>query len=336
MKRGDHLLVACSGGPDSVAMLRALSSLAPRRGWELRLSVAHVQHHLRPESASEGDAVFVERLCRRLALPLLRTDLGPIRDGNVESQARRGRYAALLGMAQLVGARFVAVAHHADDQLETVLMRLVRGSSLRGLAGMAWRRRMTRTVTLVRPLLGVDRAAVRDYLRQLRQPSRSDATNHDVRRWRARLRRDVLPVLRQLRPDAAGKAVALGDKLRAAARLVDRQVRQLTRTMDAGAMSRGELRGLSALVLGGLLRRVLGGAGVPRDAMGSRALAPLVRAVRDRVGGERRFEFRHGVRVTVTRERVSVASLPSGRRPRASRGRRKPASLSQKRARPRR
>ena len=143
VREGARLIVAVSGGADSVALLRALAILAPRRNWNLNLAVGHVQHHLRKRGA-EADARFVAALAKKLELPFLRADLEPPRPakGNREDWARKERYGALAEMAQAFGASFMVTAHHGDDQLETMLMRLVRGCSVRGLAGMRWRRRL--------------------------------------------------------------------------------------------------------------------------------------------------------------------------------------------------
>lgn len=212
---GDRVLVACSGGADSVALLRALHLLQDRRTWNLSLTVAHVQHHLRPEDEAEGDAAFVEALAGQLGLKYVRRDITPVEaDGNVEANAREQRYAALTEMAFEVGATYVATAHHADDQLETLLMAILRGTTAKGLRGIAWQRPLNESVTLIRPMLNATHAEAIELLESLDQPWREDATNLDKSRTRARLRHEVLPVLRELRPSVARKAVELGDALR--------------------------------------------------------------------------------------------------------------------------
>lgn len=314
LEAGERLLVAVSGGADSVALLRALAALAERRRWRLRLSVAHVQHHLRGDAA-EHDARFVEGLARELGLDCHRTDLEPAVAGegrNLEAWARRQRYAALARMADEAGARFIVTAHHADDQLETLLMRLVRGTSVRGLRGIAWRRAMSEaSATLLRPMLGATRAEVLDFLHAVGQPWCEDHTNADVTRDRARLRQVVLPVLHALRDDAPQQAVRLADHARDVHRLVRREVgRQFKRLVrvEAGQWSlpRDEARALPRVVLMGLLRRVLREAGVPGDRLTRAAVGPVAQAVRDGRGGERRFELAGGVRVGVRREGVAV------------------------------
>lgn len=213
---GDRLLVAVSGGADSVALLRALRLLAPRRRWGLDLRVAHVHHALRGEDG-ERDAAFVEQLAKRFELPFHRAEVRLEDPGrNVEAQARRLRYDALHDLARRLGCERVAAAHHADDQLETLLLALLRGRSVERMRAMAWRRPLTRDskVELIRPLLAVTRSEVIDFLHTLGQGHREDHSNRDASRRRNRLRRDVTPVLRELNPEAARAATRLADALR--------------------------------------------------------------------------------------------------------------------------
>lgn len=212
---GDRLLIACSGGADSVALLRALHLLHDRRRWSLSLQVAHVHHHLRPDEQAGADAAFVQALAQRLKLPYHRRDITPAdQPGNTEANARAQRYAALADIAAEADTPFVVTAHHADDQLETVLMALLRGTSAKGLRGIAWRRSLAAQVSLIRPMLAATHGQALDLLNHLDQPWREDATNADRSRTRARLRHEVLPILREIRPSVAFKVVELTDRLR--------------------------------------------------------------------------------------------------------------------------
>src|SRR3954447_11968021 len=207
--RGGAWVVAVSGGGDSVGLLRALHALAPGLG--LGLSVAHLDHGARGEAA-RGDAAFVADLAAALGLPF---DLGrwrPGRPGHFEADARRARYAWLVEVARARGASAVAVGHTRDDQAETILHRIVRGTGLRGLAGIPRRRTLAEGVSLVRPLLGVTRAEVRGYLAAIGQPHRDDDSNDDLSRTRARIRHDLLPRLaREYNPRVAEALVRLGE-----------------------------------------------------------------------------------------------------------------------------
>lgn len=311
---GSRVVAAVSGGSDSVAMLLALASIAPRRGWRLAITVAHVQHHLRDDA--EADARFVAELAAKLGLPFARRDLDLSKSkANLESAARAGRYAALLDIAREAGASLVATAHHGDDQLETLLMRLMRGSSVKGLAGMAWRRRIQpgSDVHLIRPMLAADHAAAVSLLEHLNQPWRTDHTNADIRRDRARLREQVLPVLRQMKPDVARRTVMLCDHVRDVAKVVDASVRSLATDMlrheEDGSISfdRRRAREQSSTTLTGMVRAALLMLDVAGDKLTTRTIGPAIAAIRDGRGNVRHFTFAGGVRMTVRRDRVVMS-----------------------------
>ena len=201
-----RVVVAVSGGRDSVALLHVLAAMA--EDWKLSLRVAHLDHGLREESRQ--DAEFVRQLSARHGLPVTveRRDVQAIcaREGwSLEDGARRLRYRFLAETAGRHSASRVALAHTADDQAETVLMRLVRGTGVTGLGGMPIRRRLDGaaeepraepgTVWLVRPLLELWRKDVTAYLDDLGLPFREDATNADLRFARNRIRHELLPLL---------------------------------------------------------------------------------------------------------------------------------------------
>ena len=189
------MLVATSGGADSVALLLGLHSLAARQGLTPRLIVVHARHDLREEA--DADAAFVGDLAGRLACPCVIRDL-PVRSAEdprgegVEALARRMRLGFFSDVALECGARHVVVAHTADDQAETILHRILRGTGPAGLQGMAPARELCDGVALVRPLLTVRRRVIRDYLESCGQPWCEDATNADVRYSRNFLRHHVL------------------------------------------------------------------------------------------------------------------------------------------------
>ncbi len=175
-------------------MLRACVAL--RQAMGLALHVMHLDHQLREESAA--DAAWVASLCQRFDVPftIARPD-GDLRAAGVgmEEAARDARYAAFIRTAQATGSALILVAHTADDQAETVLHHIVRGTGLRGLAGIPETRLLCEGVTLWRPLLTAKRSELRDYLASLPQEFRVDQTNDDVKLTRNRLRHEVLPLL---------------------------------------------------------------------------------------------------------------------------------------------
>jgi len=204
---GEHLLVAVSGGPDSTALLAALAELASGRG--LGLTAAHVDHGLRgAEGAAEADAVAA--LATRLGVPFVRCAVTVSAGPDLEARARRARYQALARVAQEVGARRIVTGHTQDDQVETVLLRLVRGAGRRGLGAM----RPVRG-RLWRPLLAATRADVRRFLAERGLGFAVDRTNADLRHARNRVRRLLVPLLRaEFNPRLGPALAALAERLR--------------------------------------------------------------------------------------------------------------------------
>lgn len=190
-------VLAVSGGPDSVALVHLLIEHMPSD----RLTIAHVNHQLRGDESDE-DERFVTQLAAHLgvACRTTRIDVAALaaqeRD-NLESVARRERYAWLAKIAHEAGADWVATGHTADDQAETVLFRLLRGSGITGMCGMAETRPLDNGVPLVRPLLMLRRPSIHDYLKDRGNAFRFDSSNLDRSLTRNRLRLELLPWLEQ-------------------------------------------------------------------------------------------------------------------------------------------
>jgi len=203
---GDGIVVAVSGGPDSTALLRALHDL--RQPLALRLVVAHLNHGLRGRDAS-ADRAFVRRLARRLGIPF-ESARAPIarlareRGVGIEAAGRDARYAFLHDVRARTGAKWIATGHTMDDQAETLFLRIARGTGPRGLAGIHTRR----ADGVIRPLIEVRRADARAYLHTLNQRWREDASNDDVSRDRARVRRSLMPALAEAFGPSSVEAIA--------------------------------------------------------------------------------------------------------------------------------
>ena len=217
----ERLVVGVSGGADSVALLMGLHSLAAGQGVPPKLLVAHAKHDLR--EAAAADAAFVFNLAAELGFSCMVRDVrvrepDDVRGEGIEGRARRLRYEFLTAVAREEGARFVVVAHTADDQAETILHRALRGTGLTGLAGMASARELSDGVALVRPLLAVPRGVVRGYLESRGQVWMEDATNADVRYARNFLRHAILaPCDAGPYPAAAASLTRLGSQAAAVA-----------------------------------------------------------------------------------------------------------------------
>jgi tRNA(Ile)-lysidine synthase len=189
---GDRIGVAVSGGADSVALLRILENLRDELG--VTLTVVHFDHALRGD-ASASDARFVAELARDRGLQIVaaREDVAAeaaLHGWNLEDASRRLRYAFFERVCAAGQATRIAVAHTAEDQAETVLAHLIRGTGPAGLAGI-----YPRANSVIRPLLATHRQDLREYLRAKNQSWREDATNRDTTRLRARVREQLLPIL---------------------------------------------------------------------------------------------------------------------------------------------
>jgi tRNA(Ile)-lysidine synthase len=214
-------VIGVSGGPDSVLLLHAMRLLSEQHGLCWQLHVGHLNHGLRGDDA-DADARFVEDLARQLALPvhIERADVPSevkTHGGSIEEVARQHRYEFLERVALKTDAAGVAVGHHADDDAETILHRICRGTGIRGLAGMRDQRaiRPASRVLLIRPLLQQRRRTIESLCQQRQIKSRTDDTNLDSRFTRGRIRNVLLPLLReQLNPNITDALIRLAEQAR--------------------------------------------------------------------------------------------------------------------------
>ena len=212
VRPGDRVGVAVSGGADSVALLLLLLELREKLG--IVLSVAHFNHKLRGK-ASDADEKFVAKLAAKhgLAFHVERADVAAKakrEKANIEDAARRARYAFFARLVKAGHVGRVAVAHTADDQAETVLAHILRGTGLAGLGGIH-----PTAGQVIRPLLDFRRADLRAYLRSKKQTWREDATNRDTTKMRARIRKKLLPLLeKQFQPAVVEHLAVLAELAR--------------------------------------------------------------------------------------------------------------------------
>ncbi len=211
-KDGQRILVAVSGGLDSMVLLHVLHRLAPRRGW--KLSTAHFNHNLRGKS-SVADQRLVEQASSQLGCEFCLTGRGEVRrlaadkHLSIEMAARALRHDFLASVARTHGFQSVVLAHHADDQVELFFLRLFRGASPDGLAGMKWcgPSPADPQIKLIRPLLGVPRAELERFANEHAVPFREDASNRTRNYLRNRIRHELLPLIQQRFQPALAKTV---------------------------------------------------------------------------------------------------------------------------------
>jgi len=204
VERGSRVLLALSGGGDSMALLHVLSLLAKKQGF---LLFAHgVDHGLRAEAAAELDRA--ESACAALGVPCSRSQLSVTNGGNLQARARDARRAALLSAAASVHAELIATGHHADDRAETVLLRLLRGSGPPGLAVLP-----PRSGLWIRPQCRARKADIALHLSRHALGFAEDPSNQQRRFMRTRVRFELLPLLEQLSPQIVSHLCALADAL---------------------------------------------------------------------------------------------------------------------------
>lgn len=275
---GETWLVALSGGADSVFLLRALHLLAPEFG--LALAAGHLDHSLRGDD-SRADADFVKALCLDLAIPLI---AGTLPEGALDSPgespeaaARQARYDFLEGARVSAGARRIVLAHHADDQAETLMLRFLVGSGLLGLSGMC---ELSEDGRLLRPLLSTTRSEIRVELQRRGWSFREDASNLDTTRPRNYLRHELLPRVEAVlnpgyRKTLGAEAEIFRQWAEFAAGAAEKAVAEALADGGAGilALERAALLKYPEVVrkfaLGKALRDVLGIASVSRAHLGA-------------------------------------------------------------------
>ena len=212
VRPGQRILVAVSGGVDSMVLLHLLHDLAPGHGWQL--TAAHLNHQLRGRS-SDADEQLVRRTVQKLGVPLVAgraavAELARRRGLSLEMAARQLRHSFLARTARRRHIPIVALAHHADDQVELFFLRLLRGSGGEGLGGMKWRTRSAADagIQLVRPLLDQPKAALVEYAGEHGIRYREDASNAVLDFQRNRIRHELLPLLRRKYQPALDRTIS--------------------------------------------------------------------------------------------------------------------------------
>ena len=270
---GARVVVGVSGGCDSVAALAILRQLARREQRAYRLTVAHLDHALRGDSGD--DAAFVTELARRWDLPctIERIDVAAVADERslgIETAGRMVRYEFLQRTAARVGGQYVAVAHHADDNAETICHRIFRGSHLRGAGGMRASRTLGQTETLlVRPLLNCRRREIEAFCVRMNLAWRTDPTNARSDFTRNFIRNELLPLIRQrINPDGDMALVRLGKAIAEAEDLIAARARDIAaecvRRERAGrtVVDTGPLAGVHRGLRGWIFREAVERSGV--------------------------------------------------------------------------
>ena len=278
LEAGARILIGFSGGPDSTALLLLLLALSSRSEAACsRPTALHLDHGLRDESAREADHAMA--ICGMLGVDceVIRLELDPD-SSDLASRARDARYRALEQIAVQQGVDAVAVGHHAEDRLETMLQSLCRGAGPQGLASPRWQRSLGGT-RLVRPLLGSSRAALVALCRKVGVPVVADPTNERLDTARGLLRGKVLDVLEERWPGSAIRASAAADRIASTAVLLERELDAIFGSPDLLEWPRHVLQGLDVeFISAGLRRSVLAHDSGLEDALSAGQLLQPARA----------------------------------------------------------
>lgn len=317
--RGDRILVAVSGGPDSVALLALLAALAP--SWNLSIWAIHFNHGLRGDESDE-DAQFVADLCRQLEIRLICERIalkhrspaasGPRKRLSLQEAAREARYEALLRVGASLGVDKIALGHTADDQAETLVMWMLRGAGAAGLSGIP----PLRESTFIRPLLTITRRDILAYLQEQGLQFRVDSSNAKPLYLRNRIRHELLPVLKQFNPAVIEVLKRQAEILREEdlylEQVVAEQVARLVREDDENGelvMDRGNLLALPIALQRRIIRALVRRAGKLRNGPRFEAITAILEKV---IGG------RSGAALTIhnvlVRRDYSVIRFRSSRR----------------------
>ena len=223
--RGDRIVLGVSGGADSVALLLLLSEIAP--AYDASLFAVHVNHGLRGAEA-DADMRFTQELCEKTAVPLriFNEDVKAYAELNglsLEEAGRRVRYSCFEKVAREEKATLIAVAHHMDDNAETVLFRAARGTGLKGLSGMAPKRPLAPGIFLIRPLLSVRRNEIEEWLASRNTGYCTDSTNLSDEYSRNLIRNRVLPGLTQINAGAVSNICALAEQARETEKYLEKE-----------------------------------------------------------------------------------------------------------------
>jgi len=241
----EKILVAVSGGMDSVALLHLLVACLERP--RDRIVAAHFDHGLRRESIEE--AVFVVQRCQHLEIPWVQerwsTPHGP---GNLQERAREARYRFFSAAAVEHGCRWVATGHHGDDQGETFLEHLLRGSGLKGLSAIPFIRPLQPGIDLLRPMLFFFREEIHQWMRSQGLEWREDPSNHSDRYVRSRLRHEVVPVLATLAPQVRRQLLATSMRMARAEEALSWTLDHFWSTLEVETFGSGLSLARSALV----------------------------------------------------------------------------------------
>jgi tRNA(Ile)-lysidine synthase len=222
LERNQRILVAVSGGQDSLCLIKILLDLQPKWGWQL--GIAHCDHRWRPDS--QANAEYVEQLARTWETPFYCQTAEQALPS--EAAARQWRYQALSAIAQTNGYTCIITGHTASDRAETLVYNLIRGSGAEGLQALTWKRSLDSGLVLVRPLLQVTRTETAEFCQHMQLQVWEDVTNQDLSYARNRIRQELIPYLQtHFNPQVESTLAQTAELLQAEVEYLEQAARQL-------------------------------------------------------------------------------------------------------------
>lgn len=258
-KHKENVLVCVSGGSDSVFLLEALSLINDI--YKLNIYVAHLNHSLRGKE-SDADEVFVRKLALKLGIPFLRArvDIAKISRQNkmsIEQAARFARYNFFSNISKANGIKKIVLAHTKDDQVETVLMRILRGTGIKGLGAMRFLSEV-KNMLLIRPLLNIEKHQILRYLNQNRIKFRIDSSNLEKNYFRNKIRLEALPALEKLSPALKDNIIRLSDNAQKTESFLQEKLKQVySRIVSSGRKNELKIEQVKFLKLMPIMRSEL-------------------------------------------------------------------------------
>ncbi|HAR92364.1 MAG TPA: tRNA lysidine(34) synthetase TilS [Eubacterium sp.] len=267
VKKGNSVVLGVSGGADSICMLKLLSDLQKRLG--ISLYVLHINHMIRGEEADQ-DAAFVKKICTKFKVPhrVINVDVPALaeREGLSEEEAGRYvRYDEFSKYAYEVSATKIAVAHNSNDNAETVLMNLARGTGIKGLGGIPPKREMEdangNVVEVIRPILCLSRKEIEDYLKENEIEYRNDSTNDSTDYTRNKIRLEIMPLLENINDNAMQNITNASNELADTSNYIEKDVdeayEEFVTEEDGKLFLSDESFAIDPIVLTGVIRKMI-------------------------------------------------------------------------------
>ncbi len=326
-----RILLAVSGGADSMALLATCAQLATRSNRSYTLVVSYIHHHLRPEADTEQQTVanIAQQFGYDFRPASIHPQEGhhPDQPNNLSARARHLRYQALQNIAQQTHADVIATAHHGSDQLETILLNLLRGTGPEGLAAMPWRttpQDPTSAVPIIRPLLSQSHQDCLDLCNSINWPYHEDSSNQDQSKRRNLVRAQIIPLLRQITPDIDQRIHRTTDLLNESNNLIKTLTTATFPTPEISTDNddhdlhqnqtlryhRAELANLPILILTTGLRTAIHNQTHSLDAITQPMLTQLVTAIKDHQTHPRTFDWPNHQTITLNNQYLELQLEP--------------------------